>query len=494
MYDKKLWPADVGHVVLVEDSLYFGDLHTKIIMHAQKIVLHRASMRKYFDKIASGGVKAAYLEYREVVKPEALYQYLVNNGADDLVFFDPTDYLLERRIRRYCDQYKLRYQFLSSPNFLTDVDQGLEFLNKHGIKLRMADFYIWQRKRLGILLEDNCKPVGGKWSFDFENRKKMPKEVAESIKKKDLKTVDDHNEAKYILEARSYQRQYFADAYGSSDDFYYPISREGALAWFEEFMEHRLAKFGPYEDAIVQGQARLFHSAITPVLNIGLVNPDELLDAVLTKYERGEVALASAEGFIRQIIGWREFVRLVYVKDGTFERKRNALEHTRPMPKTFWSGESGLLPFDKTVHKVLKYGYCHHIERLMVLGNLMLLCEITPDEVYAWFMSMFVDSYDWVMVPNVYGMSQYADGGLFATKPYLCGSNYLLKMSDYTKGAWCDIWDGLYWRFVDRNRELLRKNQRMSLAVVAFDKMSQARKKLLLEKAAKFLGGLRQYE
>ncbi len=205
------------------------------------------------------------------------------------------------------------------------------------------------------------------------------------------------------------------------------------------------------------------------MLNIGLLTPKQVVEAVLAHGE--EVPLNSLEGFIRQVIGWREFVRLIYVHAGTKQRTRNFWGLSQKLPASFYSGTTGIAPFDASVERTLNHAYCHHIERLMVLGNFMLLCDIAPDAVYRWFMEMFIDSYDWVMVPNVYGMSQHADGGLMTTKPYISGSSYILKMSDYPKGTWTTIWDGLYWRFVHRQREFFSQNPRMRVMVGQLDRM-----------------------
>lgn len=263
----------------------------------------------------------------------------------------------------------------------------------------------------------------------------------------------------------------------------YPTTHAEAKAWLAAFIKERLDAFGPYEDFISQDATFLFHSALSPLLNTGLLTPRDVIDAV-----RDVAApLNSLEGFIRQVIGWREFVRGIYVMYGRFERTHNFFKFTRSLPRSFWEASTGIEPVDGAIRKVLKTGYCHHIERLMVLGCFMLLCEIDPDEVYRWFMELFIDAYDWVMVPNVYGMSQFADGGLFATKPYICGSNYIVKMSDYKKGPWCEIWDGLYWRFIDHHRSLFEKNHRSSMIVRQLDKMSAERKERLFTAAEHFL-------
>jgi deoxyribodipyrimidine photolyase-related protein len=214
------------------------------------------------------------------------------------------------------------------------------------------------------------------------------------------------------------------------------------------------------------------------------------VDRILESGAVNGIPLNSTEGLIRQIVGWREFIRGVYEEAGGRERTINFWKFKRKIPKSFWTATTGITPIDTTIEKILETGYCHHIERLMVLGNFMVLCEFDPDDVYRWFMEMFIDSYDWVMVPNVYGMSQFADGGLMSTKPYISGSNYLMKMGDFPKGDWQLIWDGLFWRFLDKNRSFFSKNPRLSMLLRTFDKFSEEKKRSLIESAEVVLSSL----
>jgi deoxyribodipyrimidine photolyase-related protein len=226
------------------------------------------------------------------------------------------------------------------------------------------------------------------------------------------------------------------------------------------------------------------------MMNVGLVSPKFIIEEALSYASNHEVPLNSLEGFIRQILGWREFIRAVYELKGNEERTKNHWGFKRKIPASFWNGSTGIEPIDSAIKKVLETGYAHHIERLMVLGNFMLLCEFDPDEVYRWFMELFIDAYDWVMVPNVYGMSQFADGGLMATKPYISGSNYLMKMSDYKKGEWQPVWDGLFWRFMHVHRDFFLKNPRLGMLVRTFDKMPEEKQQLHLNNANQFLDSL----
>jgi deoxyribodipyrimidine photolyase-related protein len=251
-----------------------------------------------------------------------------------------------------------------------------------------------------------------------------------------------------------------------------------------------MAEFGDFEDAILREEIIINHSVISPMLNIGLLTPDQIITQLIAFSRENGVPINSLEGFIRQVIGWREFIRGIYISKGTEERTKNYWAFDKKIPASFYDGTTGILPIDETIKKILKTGYCHHIERLMVLGNFMLLCEFDPDEVYRWFMELFIDSYDWVMVPNVYGMSQYADGGLMSSKPYVSGSNYLMKMSDYPKGEWQEVWDALFWRFLDKQRVFFLKNPRLSMLVRTFDKWDESKKISMHEKADKYLSNL----
>jgi deoxyribodipyrimidine photolyase-related protein len=293
-----------------------------------------------------------------------------------------------------------------------------------------------------------------------------------------------------FVEARAYVEKHFPNNWGlSTGPHLFATSREESLSWLDRFMHERLEKFGDYEDAIVHHQPVLYHSVLSPMINIGLLSPQEVLDRVLDFAQRG-TAINSLEGFVRQVMGWREFIHLVYHQSGRQQRTTNYWGFKRPIPDSFRKGETGIAPIDLTIQKLNRTGYCHHIERLMVLGNFFLLCEFDPDEVYQWFMEFFIDSYDWVMVPNVYGMTQFADGGLMTTKPYISGSNYLSKMSDYPKGNWQATWDGLFWRFMDVHREFFLSNPRLGMLVHMFDKMEAGKKKQHLDNAEDFLKGL----
>jgi len=279
---------------------------------------------------------------------------------------------------------------------------------------------------------------------------------------------------------------------GSVDGFRYPITHEGAEAWLDEFFSQRFAGFGTYEDALSTRGDFLFHSVLTPLLNIGLLTPAQVVERALAYGEKAEVPVNDVEGFVRQIIGWREFVMIVYLRHGRAMRCANFWQFDEPMPQSVLNWKTGIAPVDHVLEKVEREGYAHHIERLMVLGNFMLLLRVRPHAVYRWFMDMFVDAYDWVMVPNLYGMSQFSDGGQMVTKPYISGSNYVLKMSDYQKGEWCEVWDALYWSFIADHREFFAGQYRMRMMVSHLDRMGEEKLRGHRELAAAFRQRMRE--
>ena len=287
--------------------------------------------------------------------------------------------------------------------------------------------------------------------------------------------------------------KYYPDNYGNTASpfgnigGFYPVTHKQAGLWLQDFLKHRFQKFGVYEDAMVTGETFLYHSILSPLINTGLLDPQEVIDKTLDYAAENDIPLNSLEGFIRQVMGWREFIHLVYEREGVKQRTKNYWGFKRHIPKTFWTGETGILPVDTVIKRVLHTGYSHHIERLMIMGNFMLLCEFDPDDVYRWFMEMYIDAYDWVMVPNTYGMTQFADGGLMMTKPYISGSNYLLKMGNWPKGEWQEIWDGLFWRFMHKHRDFFTQNPRLGMLVKSFDKMDAGKQKKHLHNAEEFL-------
>ena len=462
VYPHQLWehnPAvsQSNVIFLVEDPLFFSQYN----FHCQKLVLHRASMTEFAANCERLGKQVHRVESHAMVDSGEIGPILKKKHVKQVLSIDPTDTWLKARVAQGCASAEIKIEWLDDPAFLTPVDVLQQWAEGRQ-HYHFTDFYMQQRKRLGLLLDAKGKPLGGKWTFDTENRKKLPKDIVVPILASAVERAS-------VLEAKKYVAKRFPNAIGQAQEFIYPVTYEDSQSWLNEFVRSRLATFGDYEDAISQSETFVFHSVLTPMLNIGLLTPQQIIESVLEKCD--EVSLNSLEGFLRQVIGWREFIRLVYIQAGSHQRTRNSWGLSRMLPASFYDGTTGIVPFDRSIQRTLKHAYCHHIERLMVLGNFMLLCDIAPNAVYQWFMEMFIDSYDWVMVPNVYGMSQHADGGLMTTKPYISGSSYIHKMSDYPKGPWSEIWDALYWRFVDRERKFFSENPRMRMMVGQLDRM-----------------------
>ena len=467
-----------AEVYLIEEFLFFKQYN----FHRQKVKYHRATMKFYEQYLRESGVKVVYIDSsNELSDVQKLMPHLIEHGISEIHFCDVSDNWLETRIKGFGEMVNLIEH--ETPMFMNSkADIQTYFKNrKHYFQ---TDFYTQQRKKRRILLDVDSKPIGGKWTYDSENRlkytkDKIPPEVVFPAK----------NE--FVGEATEYVKANFNSNYGSLEsDFVYPTTYVESRNWLDQFLENRFLEFGKYEDALVVNEKILHHSVLTPMMNVGLLTPQELIETTLVFAEKNQSPLNSLEGFIRQIIGWREFIRGVYEVAGSRERTTNFWQFNRKIPESFWTGTTGIEPVDITINKVLETGYCHHIERLMVIGNFMLLCEFDPDEVYRWFMELFIDAYDWVMVTNVYGMSQFADGGLMATKPYISGSNYLSKMSDFQKGSWQPIWDGLFWRFMDVHRDFFLKNPRLGMLVRTFDKMANEKRSSHIQTAEYYLDSL----
>lgn len=442
-------------------------------------------MRAYTDYLREQNITVKYIKATE---KEHDIRELFNSikDVDKVYYADVCDDWLEQRITRSADKYDIEIEVADSPGFLNSRNDANKYHPKRDNYFH-HDYYVAERKKRNILLNKDNSPKGGKWSFDEENRRKLPKEI-------EIPAIKFRDESNYIEAASRYVTKHFKDNPGTNsvqfgnDAGWYPVTHEHAAMWLDDFLKERFKLFGKYEDAIAEDEQTVFHSVLTPMLNIGLLTPRQVLDKALKYADKHQIPMNSLEGFIRQIIGWREFMRIIYLQKGKHQRVSNYWGfQQRKIPSKFYTAETGIYPVDNTIEKVLKTGYAHHIERLMILGNFMLLCEIHPNEVYKWFMELFIDAYDWVMVPNVYGMSQYADGGLMTTKPYVSGSNYIKKMSDYKNGDWQEVWDALYWRFIAINEHTFSNNHRMSIMTAMWNKMDKAKQDKHMKLAESYL-------
>ncbi len=464
----------VDNIFLVEEYLFFNQYK----FHKQKIAFHRASMKAYEDYLTKKDKKVTYINaIDELNDIRKLLPKLEKEGISKIHIIHPTDNYLEKHITKA--KGNLEIVWYNNPLFINTKEELASFFKPTKKKFFQTSFYKNERKNRAILMEGK-NPAGGKWTFDSENRKKYPKG-------KTPPNIQFPEQTSYHKEAKKYVIQNFSKNYGNLNDFVvYPIDFESAEKWLHQFFEIRFHEFGAYEDAIVREEHFLNHSLLSPLINIGLLNPLEVIEKAIEYANQNDIPINSTEGFVRQILGWREFIRGVYEAVGTKERTKNFWEFSRKIPKSFYNGTTGIQPIDDVIKKVNQTAYAHHIERLMILGNFMVLCEFDPDEVYQWFMELFIDAYDWVMVPNVYGMSLFADGGLMSTKPYISSSNYIMKMSNYKKGDWQKTWDGLFWTFMDNHREFFLSNPRLGMLIRTFDKMNQEKKETHFKNAKQF--------
>ncbi len=447
--------------------------------HKLKILHFLSSMRSYNDLLNEKGFEVDYYDFKNEFSSRYEYKLeksIKKNKSKKVLSFEIEDKPFEKKLNKFIKDVGLERVIVTSPMFLNTRDEFKKYLDNNKKPL-MASYYKMSRIKFDLLIKDE-KPVGGKWSFDKDNRKKLPQNV--KLPKHLVASETKHTKVlKKFIEAT------FKNHPGSTKDFWLPTTHKEATAWLDNFVKERLNLFGDYEDAVSQRDNILFHSALSPLINSGLVTPKQIVDKL--KKFKNKVNLNSLEGYIRQVIGWREFMRGIYQNYSEEMEKGNFFNHKRKLKKEWYSGKTGIPPLDHSIKNALKYGWTHHIERLMILSSLMNLCEIEPKQVYKWFMEMFVDSSEWVMVPNVYGMGLFSDGGIFATKPYICGSSYYLKMMDFKKGEWCEIVDGLYWRFINKNRKFFSSNPRLNMMVSVYDKMKNERKKKILAKAEAFI-------
>jgi len=467
-------------IYLIEEPRYFNDFG----FHKLKLAYHRASMKKYYDMLKKKKLNVKYIDCEKVnnifYKSIKLENELIN-------IFYPGDFNLQNKMENIFGKKLVINETL---NFLIKTNEFVDIkkLIYKNTRYSHEEFYKYQRKKLSILIDKNDKPTGGKWSYDSENRLPLPANL------KVPETVSKIKSDKYIKEAIKYVNKNWSKNYGSLDHFIYPIDSKASKLWLKKFLEERLSKFGAYEDAVSESEPFVFHSVISPMMNIGLLTDDEV---VTTSYEyyldnKKSIPIESFEGFIRQVIGWRNYVYTLYNLEGEKIKTTNQLKHTNKINDKFWTGQTEMIPIDSIINKIVKYSYAHHIERLMYLGNFLLLCLIDPDDVYRIFMEWTIDAYDWVMVPNIYGMSQFATP-IMMTRPYFSSSNYINKMSTFKvkkNDNWSETWDALYYNFIFKHRTLLKSNYAVARQVKHWDNKLESEQNEIKKKAKEYMDKL----
>lgn len=476
-----------SQVHIIEHPVYFTDFN----YHKMKLVLHRSSMKYYHDYIKNKyKCKAKYYDFN----------YNLNNLFNkfknkEVLMYDPVDHDVMKDIKKYVKKYKIKLLVKETPLFITGLTD-LQKYAKSKYQYLHSDFYKFQRKKHNILMTKQNKPLKGKWSFDVKNRLSFPKNFKNNYKPK-VKSN------KYINEAKKYVKKHFNDNPGS-DNLYIPIDHKGAQDHFKLFIKTRFKCFGPYQDAVHSDIPFGCHAVISPFLNIGLLTPKFVIEYSEKYGKKYKVPIQSTEGFIRQIIGWREIQRLVYMFNMKDMKNKNHFKHRRKLNEDIWyygEGSTGFSVMDDMITKAIDNAYLHHIERLMYVGNFMLITQTNPKDVFEWFMTMFFDAYNWVMYGNVYAMSQFSTGKLMMTRPYFSSSNYIAKMSNYKKNKnkypklklsgkeyeWFEVWDAIYYNFISYNKKEFSKNYAIAAQVRHWNKKSNSEKKEIKQIASSYM-------
>tara|TARA_B100001059_G_scaffold235086_1_gene279620 strand:+ start:1882 stop:3378 length:1497 start_codon:yes stop_codon:yes gene_type:complete len=459
------------------------DTFYEINHHKHKIALLISSLRQFINK--QGHKK---IIHKKIVKNyklnlnSSLKQLISEYNFSKFIISKPSDFKTNKDIMFFCQSNGIELEVLYDKKFISSESDFIEWSKDK--KTRIQEYYYrWLRKKYKIFIDSHKNPIGGKWNFDKDNRKGISQLKVSIPERRRLKPNQITFDAMVDVE------ECFPNSPGNLENFNWATSHEEAEELLDDFIDRYFENYGSFQDAINKENTFMFHSLLSPYLNSGLLDPQICIEKAEKKYNssKNNIPINSVEGFIRQILGWREFIKGVYWENMPQYKNLNFWSHKGKLSKAWYDGTTGIPPLDDAINESRDHSYTHHINRLMIISNLMNLSGINPNEMYRWFMEMYIDSYDWVMVPNVYGMGSYADGGIFSTKPYICASSYMLRMSNYKKGEWCDVVDGLYWKFVDKNIKFFGSNPRLAIMTKSLDKMSGDRKRMIFQKADEFI-------
>jgi len=479
------WIAEEKPLLIFAESRKKGN---ELPHHKMKAIYVLSSMRHFALECADNGFDVLYLSLKghfdDAIKDVA------ERIKGDLFFMTPSEWDSRKRLRKISEEFGDRITEIKNGFFM---DNPEEWTVKIEPGYHMEYFYRDMRRKTGYLMNGD-NPDGGEWNYDDQNREKLPKNHSVP----EIPVFGNDDVTKEVMEMVG---EYFPDHFGNADHFPYAVNREQALKMLEDFIEKRLDEFGPYEDALKTGDHQLFHSQLSLYMNNGLLLPSEVCERALEAYDQGNARLNSVEGFIRQIIGWREFIRIYYEAMMPEVREANHFGFTNNLPEMYWTGETKMKCMEESIRPVLDEAYSHHIQRLMVLSNFSNLTETDPRELNKWFWLAYIDAYEWVELPNVLGMSTFADGGVLASKPYVSSGNYINKMSDYCRNCSYSVtkktgenacpFNYLYWNFVDKQRETFNDSGRVNFMVNMFDnKKSDEDKKAIRESSEQFLNNL----
>jgi len=462
---------------------------TYVRHHRKKIVLVLAAMRHFAARLRAAGWRVDYValddEGNTGTLGGELERAVRRHGASAVFLTAPGEWRLKLEADGWAAALGVPVTVIEDDRFIAS-HADFETWAEGRKALRMEFFYREMRRRTGLLMDGEA-PAGGRWNFDVENR--APPAGGLFLPEPLRHDPDAGTQAVLEMVARR-----FPDGFGSLDDFRFAVTREQAQASLAYFLEVALPRFGDDQDGMLQASPYLHHAVLSPYLNIGLLEPLEVCKAVETAWRGGGVPLNAAEGFIRQVIGWREYVRGVYWREGPAYVFRNALEARRPLPDFYWTGQTGMACLQAAISQTLDLAYAHHIQRLMVTGNFALLAGVDPHVLHEWYLGAYADAFEWVEAPNTIGMSQYADGGLLGSKPYAASGSYIHRMSDYCGGCAYDVkarsgtgacpFNRLYWDFIDRHADRFASNPRMAQSVRTLERMGEDRRRELRADAA----------
>jgi deoxyribodipyrimidine photolyase-related protein len=480
--------ADKGRdVVVMAEVMGEGE---SVPHHPQKIALILAAMRKFAAGLQAEGWRVAYSRLDDPGNSQTISGELLRRaaeiGASEVLATKPGEW----RVLRELQDLPLPVRVLEDDRFVCSEAEFAAWAEGRK-QLRMEWFYREMRRKTGLMMEGD-QPAGGQWNFDHDNRKPAKADLLRP-RPGDFAPDVVVEEVLALVETRF-------SHFGRLRPFRWATDRDGALKALREFVEERLPRFGEEQDAMLEGEAFLSHALVSPYLNIGLLGPMEVCRAVEGAWKAGRVPIQAAEGFIRQVIGWREYVRGIWALKGPAYLEGNALGHSRKLPGVYWGAETGMACMKAAVGQTRDLGYAHHIQRLMVTGNFALLSGVDPAEVHGWYLSVYVDAFEWVEAPNTIGMSQFADGGLLGSKPYVSSGAYIDRMSDYCAGCRYRVkekvgeracpFNLLYWHFLDRHRERFRANPRMGQMYRVWDGMDQGHREAVLAGAEGVLARL----
>ncbi len=484
-----------GDVVLMCEVM---EEATYVPHHPKKIAFLFSAMRHFAAELKASGCKVRYVTLDDPANTGSfageVQRAIKDTGAQRLVVTEPGEYRLLETFKAWQDDGQIKVDILGDTRFLCDIAEFKAWAAPRK-QLRMEYFYREMRKKHGILMEKGGKPTGGEWNFDKENRKPPPRGLTSPQRISHAKD-DITRDVLKLVKAR------FSHHFGTLEPFHYAVTRDQALIELDHFIEKLLPKFGEYQDAMVTGEPYLYHALISSYLNAGLLLPLEICHRAETAYRGGHAPLNAVEGFIRQILGWREYVRGIYWLHMPTYGEMNYFAATEPLPDFYWTAETKMRCVSEAVKHTRDHAYSHHIQRLMVTGNFALLAGLDVKEVQDWYLAVYSDAYEWVEMPNTLGMALFGDGGIMGSKPYAASGKYIRKMSNFcdtclynpeltTEDNACPF-NALYWDFMARNEDKLTQNHRLPFIYATWNKFDKAKQKAIRAKAAEVLGDMRK--